>query len=75
LNECSQFWPKNLYEDWFRDILFSEHFPKAFLQEAARIFFRSKTFRSIFNCLVYRKQKEWINNFIGDLEYNFPEGS
>lgn len=72
LDNYHQYWPKNLFEDWFKERFFkNDYFSQEHFLEVIRIFFRSKTCKSIFGCLSTRKQKEWIYEFVNEIESSF----
>ena len=72
LDNYHQYWPKNLFDDWFKERLFkNDYFSQEHILEVIRIFFRSKTCKSIFGGLTARKQKEWIYEFVNEIESSF----
>lgn len=77
LNEFSQFWPKNLFEEWFHQKLIQNNqlYSQDNFLEIIRIFFRSATAKSLLSCLTFKKQKEWISKLVNDLESNMGSSS
>ena len=72
LDNYHQYWPKNLFDDWFKERLFkNDLFTQEHILEVIRIFFRSKTCKSIFGSLTARKQKEWIFELVNEIESTF----
>ena len=73
LQHYSQYWPKNLFDDWFKEVLFKHFsfFSQDHILQVIRIFFSSKTCRSIYGGLVAKKQKEWIIELVNQIESSF----
>ena len=56
LNTFSNFWPKNLFDDWFREKIFkSDYFSQDYFLEIIRITFQSRTCRSIYGGMTSKK--------------------
>jgi len=56
LEEYAGFWPKNLFEDWFqRKLTENKLFTQEQFLEVIRIYFRSKTAKSLFSAMTYKK--------------------
>lgn len=72
LNEYSSFWPTNIFWDWFANIFFrNSYFSQEHFLQVIRIFFKSKTCRSVFGGLTAKKQRQWISDFINQIESTF----
>ena len=75
LDTYHYFWPKNLFNDWFKERFFkNDYFSQEHLLEVIRTFFRSKTCKSIFGSLTAKKQQEWIYELVNEIESSFVKG-
>lgn len=70
LLDCySKYWPKNIFDDWFKDkLIHHKFFSQDHILKVIRIYFSSKTCKSVFSAMTSKKQKEWICEFVNQIE-------